>query len=127
MRGHIVRPFLIMFVGAVLRRDPGKIGFKVTAGGGSGIFLDHERGGRVPAKKGQETLANAALGDKIAHGVGEFVKSGTFRANRKQGVRLAEHGGQLTRQMDKCQRTRQGFSLAQKTKAPASRRALVTH
>ena len=76
MGGHVVGTFIVMLVRPALGRDAGEIGFEVAPRRRSGIFLDQERCRRVAAENRQQTVANAASGDKFAHVIGDFMQPG---------------------------------------------------
>ena len=80
----------------------------------------------MPAKNRQKAIADTAFGYEIAHLLRELVKPGTVSANREEGVGLAQHAGQLAGQIGDRQRAFFGSFQAEKTKAPALRRALIT-
>ena len=120
MRGHVVRPFVVMLVAGALGRDPLEIGFEVAPRGRCGILLDRQRGRSVPAKKVNRPSRMPLFGDEIAHFIGDFVKPGRLRANREEGAWPGASMARLTsvRRIGYCQRHRRARSKAKRQKRP---------
>ena len=67
MRRHVVRAFVIMGIGVrILGRDPREIRLEIGADLRRGIFLNEQRGRRVPAKYRQQPIRHLLVVDPSA-------------------------------------------------------------
>jgi len=72
VRGHVVRPFVLVPIGGALGDQAAEEGFEIGAGVRRGVLLHQQRGRAVRAPDGQQAGDDWLGGDPAAHRLGDL-------------------------------------------------------
>ncbi len=96
MRGHIVRPFVIMLVIIALRRGSGKPAQQVTLHRRRGVLVDQQAGAGVAAEQGDEADGDPRPGEPVLHLAREVIQRLAVGGESEAGLVLVHVRGDST-------------------------------